>query len=591
MRLHTSLYTIYIELRDSGHYLLVHGYTGAIDLVERHVADFLRRGGLVTQEDIATGQVPLTSETIEILRRRGYLTDRSPLGEREHVKKMAQLFQKITSKKCSFLFLVAYDCNFRCPYCFENSISASGKGWSKKVFSKEMSDRAYQAMLELQPNRDQHSRMITLYGGEPLLAENYEIVSYVVKQGIKRGYTFSAITNGYDLDRYASLLGPGMIESVQITIDGMPDTHNKRRIHYLGVSTFNHIMDNVDRVLRAGVNVSIRVNTDFSNFADLDQLSAVFRDKGWSDMSSFSAYSALVTAAGESIQCNTVMSRKAKKPETNSSSCGCSSSSTPATQLIPTIDIPQCSISDVTSVSSSFRPSRIDTTRSTASEKHAEQETPRNSAFDPDAQYIDFDEEEKRIHQLMIDGRWAEVCNQTVGLELMPRAHFTQQYYNQLKQHPQLKAISCQDFGIKALVKKVLRGEGLMSRRSTFCGAQDGMFIFDPYGDLYTCWEVVGMERYKVGTYGEKVVMDKEELDNWRGRNISTVPACSKCKYAFFCGGGCEAHALLEGRGPRSPYCDGFPPVFRTVVLEAYKEFVEAPSSIEAEKELRLQCY
>lgn len=53
-----------------------------------------------------------------------------------------------------------------------------------------------------------------------MLAENKEIVSYIINEGITRGYKFVAITNGYDLDCYGDLLSPDKIYKVQITVDG-----------------------------------------------------------------------------------------------------------------------------------------------------------------------------------------------------------------------------------------------------------------------------------------------------------------------------------------------------------------------------------
>ena len=92
--------------------------------------------------------------------------------------------------------------------------------------------------------------------------------------------------------------------------------------------------------------------------------------------------------------------------------------------------------------------------------------------------------------------------------------------------------------------------------------------------------EYVGKVSFIDVLYGNKadptlnnVSFDEEELNNWYGRNISTTPACSKCKYAFFCGGGCQAHALSEGRGYKSPYCDGYPKLFHEVVSDTFINF------------------
>ena len=83
--------------------------------------------------------------------------------------------------------MIAYDCNFRCPYCYEGNISGKGRQWSKKIFNKDMVDRAYQAMEEIEPNKNLRAKTITLYGGEPLMASNREIIEYIVIKGKSLG--------------------------------------------------------------------------------------------------------------------------------------------------------------------------------------------------------------------------------------------------------------------------------------------------------------------------------------------------------------------------------------------------------------------
>lgn len=130
------------------------------------------------------------------------------------------------------------------PYCYEGEMSDNGTKWSKKTFTREMADRAFNAMLQIEPHRELHSKIITLYGGEPLLRENKETVSYIVHKGKELGYSFIAITNGYDLDAYIDLLGPNLIKHLQITIDGCKDKHDMRRRHYLYGVSFDRIIRN-----------------------------------------------------------------------------------------------------------------------------------------------------------------------------------------------------------------------------------------------------------------------------------------------------------------------------------------------------------
>ena len=104
--------------------------------------------------------------------------------------------------------------------------------------TKEMVDKAYQAMEKIEPQQQLHCKDIALYGGEPLLKENRDIVEYIVRKGCEKGYKFHALTNGYDLDAFVDLLSPELIYKLQITIDGTRDFHNQKRIHYVTIQNW-----------------------------------------------------------------------------------------------------------------------------------------------------------------------------------------------------------------------------------------------------------------------------------------------------------------------------------------------------------------
>lgn len=200
-------------------------------------------------------------------------------------------------------------------------------------------------------------------------------------------------------------------------------------------------------------------------------------------------------------------------------------------------------------------------------------------------QYIDVEREEEifsryqegtspieielNVHNLASNG------HENREIPVMPRREFTRKYYQHAKENPDMMhQISCQDYGIRQTFKSAFEGKGLLSFKPVFCGAQTNMLIFDPYGDLYTCWEMVGLDRYKVGRYLDQVEFNDQSLSEWYDRNISNVPSCSKCKYAFFCGGGCAAHAYVKNDGNiNSSYCDEYPRVFHTIVPEIFEEY------------------
>lgn len=563
-----SSYTICVNLpEDPNHSLLVHGYTGAIDRVNKEVAQMIK-SRMVISEDMFD-QLPCSKETIHTLMKRGYLTSRSPLEEREYVHSMANFLHHHTSSRgaSSFLFLVAYDCNFRCPYCFENDISSHGKGWSKQVFTKEMVDRAYEAMHEIQPNKAMHSKSITLYGGEPLLEKNKEIVQYIVDKGLKRGYIFKAITNGYDLHHFADLLGPKKIKRLQITLDGEKENHNRKRPHYRAGDSFDTIMKNVALALSLDVQISMRINTDYDNVDILPELFDLFKNRGFTNYPKFSAYSALVQQVEEGMSCSATMSGK-KTPGNYGQTA----------PLLP-IEAPTSDFEASESVTSviSFKESE------TQEEKSFVPEVSSEMLIDEE-QYIDVKKEEEifsnyqkgtsPIDLKKISKKIKSDHPENREISVMPRREFTRKYYQYAKENPDLMhKISCQDRGIREAFKRAFEGKGLLSFKSVFCSAQTNMLILDPYGDLYTCWEMVGIERYKVGSYLNQIEFNDERLSEWYDRNISNVPSCSKCKYAFFCGGGCAAHAYVKNDGNiKTSYCDEYPRVFHTVVPEIFEE-------------------
>lgn len=297
-----SVYTIPVELEDKANKtLLIHGYTGAMDIASEAITECLTYG-----QEYDINNFPLSEETFKALIARGYLTDKSEEEEYEYVRRFSNIFNRCEQAgKKGFTFMVTYNCNFRCPYCYESEISKKGRQWSGKVFTKEMVDRAYQAMEEIEPNKDNIYKNITLYGGEPLLAINKKVVTYIVEEGQKRGYSFHAVTNGYDLDDYLDLLAPDKIHSLQITIDGEKEFHDTRRVHFMYGKSFDRIMENIDKALKTGVHINVRANTDGHNIDSMQHLKELFQEYGFYNYKTFNFYAALLCGSKNEMKIDT----------------------------------------------------------------------------------------------------------------------------------------------------------------------------------------------------------------------------------------------------------------------------------------------
>lgn len=115
------------------------------------------------------------------------------------------------------------------------------------------------------------------------------------------------------------------------------------------------------------------------------------------------------------------------------------------------------------------------------------------------------------------------------------------------------------------------------------CSAVFGMYIFDPYGDVYACWDEAGNKEHRVGVYGKGFVeLNRDRLAAWLDRSVSEVDQCSKCAYALVCGGGC-AYLAAEDKGTYyASYCDNFQRNFRNSMVSTYVRIQSRGSQCEA---------
>lgn len=283
-RIRVSSYIIPVKLNvQKDKFMLIHGYTGAMDIVSESLLSLLQ-GAEIDSID---------KELVDYLVKRGYLTMKSKEEEHDYVYRLARaLDKKYKALYSTFTWVITYNCNFRCPYCFEGRERKDGN--QRYVFTKEQADTAFEAMELIQPVRELRRKTITLYGGEPLLLENKEIVKYIVTEGAKRGYKFIAITNGYCIDEFLDLFSGDLIYKLQITVDGPKQIHNVRRIHKDGVETFDKIISNIRLALLKNIEITVRMNVDAKNADLYYELKEYFRENGFFGFDKFNFYPAIL---------------------------------------------------------------------------------------------------------------------------------------------------------------------------------------------------------------------------------------------------------------------------------------------------------
>ena len=484
----TSSYTIYVDLpKEREKMLLVHGYTGSYDKVSRRVATYLRSlevkkppkplYGDWSPEPPIEGEIIAPSiATIELLKRRGYLTDKTVEEEQEFFVEMATKLHHLASRLMpNYIIMPTYSCNLRCPYCFQDPMRTNPAfKHLLQTMQPEMIERIFTAMGQIEASHGVTEDMdlprdITFFGGEPLLAENRPTVEYIINQALSLGKAnFSAVTNGTELEAYRDLLGKDKISFLQITLDGSPSEHDRRRIYADRSGSFEKIARNLTMALDLGVQISVRMNIDRNNIHQLPELADEIVARKWNTYQNFYAYTAIVTTS---------------------------------------------ELNDKTSIKTTFNSWELD------------------RALD-------------RMRQ----------------------------------QYPNMKVIESPDDDLMARVRQIFeqRKSPLPNLKASFCSAHNKMYVLDAFGDIYACWDKTGNKKIRIAYISEdsEVVLNKELNQTWRDRTVISNPVCRKCRYAFYCGGGCAALAMTHKGKFHTNYCDGFGNRFRASTARAYQDHI-----------------
>jgi uncharacterized protein len=139
---------------------------------------------------------------------------------------------------------------------------------------------------------------------------------------------------------------------------------------------------------------------------------------------------------------------------------------------------------------------------------------------------------------------------------------------------PKMATIDVLDDSLQRQLGEMLDGDRLPMLRATFCGAHTTMYIVDPFGDIYSCWEKTGDKNIRIGWLSDagEAEFVADRLAAWRSRNVASNATCAQCRYSMYCGGGCAVYAEDVHGTMHGNYCDAFGRRFRKTVARAYAD-------------------
>ena len=282
--LRVSNFNIYLDMKNDDNYLLIQGARGAFDIVDKSVVKILEQA--LDDTERLNG---LEEDIKKVLEKRGYITELSEEDEFIFIKKLCKGINERGRKHLSITLMPTYNCNFRCEYCFERNLQKNGEEWLNKKMSPEIVDAVFGQLVK---KKEEGYKLdgIYLFGGEPLLRTNRDIVEYICSKADSLDIPISCISNGYDLDEYIDLVKEFKFKYIQITIDGIGEEHDKRRYLLGGQGTYDRIISNIDLALEEGLQIVLRTNVNKKNLNGIDGLIRFYKSKGWTELKNFSYY-------------------------------------------------------------------------------------------------------------------------------------------------------------------------------------------------------------------------------------------------------------------------------------------------------------
>lgn len=241
-----------------GSLMVYNSLTGALGAVPPHqttlVKDALKRSKRI--------EGPLEG-IYENLREGGFLI---PEDFNEEKARDQIYLDKYNDDTLQLIVLPTEDCNFRCVYCYESF--ARGK----------MDSGLVEGIKKYVGNQQLKTFSLSWFGGEPLLASDVvvELTQHFFNTCASNGTQFSAgiTTNG-------SLLTPEIVESLvpfgltyfQITLDGIKEEHDVRRIPIDGKDSYDRIINNLRYLKSTNYSfvVALRHNFDPKGMESIDK--------------------------------------------------------------------------------------------------------------------------------------------------------------------------------------------------------------------------------------------------------------------------------------------------------------------------------
>ncbi|MBI5871434.1 MAG: SPASM domain-containing protein [Actinobacteria bacterium] len=262
-----------VRYKEADGEIWLNALTGAVDRLSGEEVSLVDR--TLSREG---GQID--SPLLRQLKSRGYLYIDKAEEAAAFDRLVEEQRQDQGSRPTNLIICPTFSCNLRCVYCFQRLPHQRFSSKAMNLDSLSLALEAFQLIREKEPGR-QYS--LGLFGGEPLLLANHEVVRQVMEHAKSESLPLMIVSNGVSVPGFITILEEyaDSIMAVQLTIDGPEDVHDARRPSAGRQGTFQDVAAAADLLLERGIKVVLRANVDRKNLGSLPELTGIVQDRGW----------------------------------------------------------------------------------------------------------------------------------------------------------------------------------------------------------------------------------------------------------------------------------------------------------------------
>lgn len=180
----------------------------------------------------------------------------------------------------TFIIVLSYDCNLRCKYCYQQC----DPNLCKDRITSENLEIILDTIKKYYLKHPEKTIYIELFGGEPLLPENYEDIIKIFDFCVDNCFPVSITTNGVNLPLYLKdlVIYSGLNICINTTIDSISSNETTRFSKSSNIeSCSNSILKSIMTLINYDVTVNVEANIDQHNIDQLEEMIIFYRDNGF----------------------------------------------------------------------------------------------------------------------------------------------------------------------------------------------------------------------------------------------------------------------------------------------------------------------